>query len=291
MEAAAAAGAKELVKQTAGDVYQDTFALVAKQIGKGLETGGRLVNAILTPIEIVCDLVEFGKSKFAESFNQKAKEIPEDRIQEVPPLISMPILQNAILVDNEPDLREMYATLLANAMDSESADNAHPAFAEIIRQMTPDEARIFKFLANEPVYPVVSATALDTADNSRMTLVQNLTCFPDSVVAQKEQNIPDYIDNLKRLNLIEVRYQIKTRQPGAYDGILECATFKACVRISEQMKKQLIWENGIISYSHFGKSFYNACVENIFRDIAEDDFGIEDLDPTPSPESDKPACG
>jgi hypothetical protein len=45
----------------------------------------------------------------------------------------------------EDELREKYVRLIVAAVDSESAPFVHPAFASIIAQMTPVEARLFDF--------------------------------------------------------------------------------------------------------------------------------------------------
>jgi hypothetical protein len=47
-----------------------------------------------------------------------------------------------------PDLREMYAKLLATSMDSATSDTAHPSFVTLIQQLTPDEARILRHLGS-----------------------------------------------------------------------------------------------------------------------------------------------
>jgi hypothetical protein len=42
----------------------------------------------------------------------------------------------------EPSLKDLYLNLLATASDDRRADQAHPAFAEIIKQLTPDETKL-----------------------------------------------------------------------------------------------------------------------------------------------------
>jgi hypothetical protein len=65
---------------------------------------------------------------------------------EPPESILLPVLAANSYTTDE-DLRDMFATLVAAAMDPETAGLAHPSFADIIRQLTPDEARIVKGLA------------------------------------------------------------------------------------------------------------------------------------------------
>lgn len=58
--------------------------------------------------------------------------------------VDVPALESRRYADEVPELQEMYVNFLGTAMDRETAMRAHPAFAEIIRQMTPDEARIVR---------------------------------------------------------------------------------------------------------------------------------------------------
>ena len=54
------------------------------------------------------------------------------------------------------NLRELYANLLATSIDSITAHEAHPAFVEIIRQLTPDEARIVKYIFERMYLPIIT---------------------------------------------------------------------------------------------------------------------------------------
>lgn len=50
-------------------------------------------------------------------------------------------------MDSE-ELRNMYANLLAKAMNVDEKDKVHPAFVELIKQMAPREALILDGISN-----------------------------------------------------------------------------------------------------------------------------------------------
>jgi len=56
-------------------------------------------------------------------------------------------------------LRERYLNLLAASMDSDKAGRVHPAFLEVLRQLTADEARIISQFQHDGPYPLVSVGA------------------------------------------------------------------------------------------------------------------------------------
>ena len=63
-----------------------------------------------------------------------------------PPFLAcvlFPILESASLED-DPDLRRMWATMLANAADSVRVTDMMPAYAAILAELTPIEAVILE---------------------------------------------------------------------------------------------------------------------------------------------------
>ena len=51
-----------------------------------------------------------------------------------------------LFAGDEPDLREMYAKLLATTMDPARSKLGHPSFVGLIQQLTSDEAKILRYL-------------------------------------------------------------------------------------------------------------------------------------------------
>ena len=103
-------------------------------------------------------------------------------------------------------LRERYLNLLAAAMDSDTAARVHPAFLEVLRQLTPDEVRI--------ISTVPARRPLPAADRRRALPASASGCRPSSALqparhrrraASSPSGSPLYIDNLCRLGLAELR--------------------------------------------------------------------------------------
>jgi len=60
-------------------------------------------------------------------------------------------------------------------MDAETATEAHPAFAEIIRQLTAEEARFLGWVFAEPLVPLVELRFRERGASAYDTLVRHLT--------------------------------------------------------------------------------------------------------------------
>lgn len=71
------------------------------------------------------------------------KKIPASDIQTPSAKIAVPLLQNASITE-EKILREMYGKLLAGDMNKQTKSSVHPAYIEIINQMSSNDAELFR---------------------------------------------------------------------------------------------------------------------------------------------------
>jgi hypothetical protein len=108
--------------KTADAIGDDVFALYQKVTGRN--------------VSVVLDS--------AAEMLEAAGETP----QPVPGRILMPILHYCA-VEQYEDLRAKWAALLANAASSSDANKVLPAYAEILRQLTPVQARILDWIFDQ----------------------------------------------------------------------------------------------------------------------------------------------
>lgn len=118
------------------------------QLGKTALTVTTAINNVLLPIAAVNYGFEkarvYFEKRFAKDIEEKTKDIPPERIVPPSPSIAGPALQGLGFSHEEAPLRDMYLNLLAGAMDADRAKGVHPAFIEVIRQLTADEATVFE---------------------------------------------------------------------------------------------------------------------------------------------------
>src|SRR5207245_353571 len=128
-------------------VYQDVVQPAAKEIGTALQTVAKTIHVVLAPVSALVwgydQIKDFVSTKVAE----KLRDVPPENIASPKPNVAGPALESLRYTGHEEALRDMYANLLAASMDTRTASGAHPAFVEIIRQLTPDEAKLVRLLA------------------------------------------------------------------------------------------------------------------------------------------------
>lgn len=148
----------------------------------------------------------------------RVKEMLADREpQRVPLKIIQEVVENAS-VEESDDLQDRWAALLANA--ALDAKNVHPAFIEVLKQLTPREAQLLDLISDN------RRVATETAVLSEIPL-------SDEIIMSEEdehralKRFKEESSNLVRLGLIEVK-------------------------IVEQGETY-------ISFTTFGRSFRDAC--------------------------------
>jgi len=136
--------AKVLETQTAKDLYKDAIQPLAVQVGEIAGTLGRGANALLLPVEALIYGADKLKTKFLPDLNKKLELVPDQHLISPTIIIAGPLLESLRFTVDEPELRRMYVNLLASAMDNRVSNTVHPAFVEVVRQLTPDEALILR---------------------------------------------------------------------------------------------------------------------------------------------------
>lgn len=142
----------------------------------------------------------------AEAIQEKVQFIPKDKLVEPEPYVAIPAIQQISYCQNSEDLRDLYANLLVASMNADTKWDVHPAFVDIIKQLTPDEAKYLKSLPDMiiDIHPIIDV-GVSLGDEARGTtpIISNFTNYNIDRLEHPEQ-ICSYIDNLVRLKLIEI---------------------------------------------------------------------------------------
>lgn len=200
---------KELLEQTKGvavEVYKDLGRPVIKPIGEILGFLPRTLKLTLSGWEKWLINGEESLKMTAEAIAAKVKAIPQEKLVEPEPYVAIPAIQQISYCQNSEELRDLYANLLTASMNADIKWQVHPSFVDIIKQLTPDEAKYLKFLPNQIImlHPLIDVDFYIN-NNSRGTnpIISNFTDYNIDKLEHPEQ-ICSYIDNLVRLNLIEI---------------------------------------------------------------------------------------
>jgi hypothetical protein len=257
---------KDVIDATTGlvkaiPVYEDAIQPAAKQVGKALETVTKAVNVALAPLGLLIWGYEKIQGFIDSSVSKKLENIPEERIQTPDPHIAGPALESLKYTGENETLREMFANLIANSMDSETAKNAHPAFVDVIKSMTSDEAKILKIFVPNLYKPIMDVKLkLKKGDKGEVNLLDNYSNIGVEAGCEHNDLVPNYIDNLCRLGLLIMpsgRYLIGLN---AYDILTATDEYKAFKAQHESEHTTTVEIKKYIELTKLGGQFRQACV-------------------------------
>jgi hypothetical protein len=242
-------------------IYEDAIQPVAKQLGKSLELVGRAVNAALMPVKGLVWGIEEIEKRFKPKLIHNLEHVqPEDII---PPKLNVagPAIEALRYTGHEESLSDMYANLLASAMDKKTADGAHPAFVEIIRQLTPDEARLIAYFIQDVPLPLITLRCQNRYTHDGYDVATNISLFAEATRVEFPALVPSYLDNLSRLGLIEILKSYSYTDPDIYTA-LESSLVVQRDRVMVELDSGVccVIKRGSVRITHFGEQFGVVCV-------------------------------
>lgn len=135
--------AKELPLKEA---YQDIIHPSAAAIGQAISLPIRAVNVLLSPIAKWVIQGEARLEEISRSVGERVKDVPPEKLVEPEPYVAVPAMQALTYSMDSNELKNLYANLLSNAINIDKKDKVLPAYVEIIRQMSPLDAKSLEFI-------------------------------------------------------------------------------------------------------------------------------------------------
>jgi Abortive infection alpha len=167
-------------------------------------------------------------------------------------------------------LRRLGAELLKLAADVNDDGAAHPAYARILTELAPDEARILRLLASDGPQPMVDVRATNLIGVGSQLVAQGLNMIGAQSGTRYRDRVPAYLNNLHRLGLIwlsdeplkdPITYQVLEAQPDVLQAIKETSRAKSVQRS--------------IRLSPFGQDFCDVCLPLEHEEMEELTAGEE----------------
>jgi Abortive infection alpha len=158
-------------------------------------------------------------------------------------------------VPERAGLRARGAQLLRTSAQLEPDDRAHPAYAHILTELAPDEARILRLLVADGARPAVDVRAANLIGVGSELVSGGLNMIGAEAGCQRRARVPAYLNNLERLGLIwfsrepiddPIAYQVLEAQPEVMEAMENAARAKTVQRS--------------IQLTPFGRDFCDVCL-------------------------------
>ncbi|MBJ6926817.1 DUF4393 domain-containing protein [Vibrio cholerae] len=198
-------------------IYDDLASDTVREIGDLAKNTVKAARCVLAPI----DYLATQQDRFQRYLKRVNDKVPEDSQINAHPQIAGPIMNGLKYVEEESIITEMFLNLLARAIDKDRVNEAHPAFVNIINQLSPDEAKILYYFERKQ-YKLKQRSTYYPSSNTfgPRTTINNE--FPTERLMYPT-NYFMYLDHLHSLNLAGV-WQTGNQQPtysgGMQDGVI-----------------------------------------------------------------------
>lgn len=263
-------------------IYNDIAHPVLLEAGKTMAIPFKAINWLAKLAGDYCVDKMANTAKLKDCVQKRIESIPDEELREPPKNIVVPAIISNSYTDSE-ELRLMYANLIANSMNKQQKHPAHPAFVEIIKQLTPSEALLLKsskILTDTTPICQIRYQKKSSFDNySHYNLASNhiirdlnegVTAFKYYIPSLKNIPIRDLqimMDNFIRLSLLDMPTSRVAVNKDSYADFYK-DEFNTKLEVMYSHSNEDLWKDyelahilSIITPTDFGRSFYKVCVE------------------------------
>lgn len=254
----------EVGKEFARQSYKDIGEHIVKPTAKVVGTIPDVINRLLVPVHQWIEEGKYNLEKTKKILAIKLENIKPENLVSPDSHIAVPALQYiSYCMDNE-ELRDMYANLLANAMNKVVKNGVHPSFVEIIKQLCPDEAKILRHIAQQEGFPLLGIRYENPKTSDGLDIVKHFSDIGYKTNCEYPRDFPKYLDNLVRLGLVELEGIRSLTFKEFYHPLKEHSDFKKLLVIPENYSKVgYIYPKEIPHFgtiTNFGRHFCRICI-------------------------------
>lgn len=239
----------------------DEFKHAARLRAKRIAIKEAAFLQVFRPIRKLIGLsAEYFEHGFDDDMQPRLEAIPEENRVAPKASIAAPAMQGLAFSLDEPDLKRLYLDLLASASDSRQTEAVHPAFVEIIRQLSADEVSFLRYpLSTGNSLPIVRLNVVETVEpNGKAVLLSHIMELTNQATREpvEDARLATYVDNWIRLGLVDVVYGDALTRTGAYDWAEtrpEVQRQQAIFMSHETLTIEI--EKGLLKSTAFGESF------------------------------------
>ena len=239
-------------------VYDDVLHPALSEVGHALQG---TVRVCLAPISVMVWSYDKIAAYLDEAIPRyfEERKILKDKIVSPDPAIAVPTIE-ALRYANKDIIKEMLVNILGASMNVETANFVHPSFVEIIRQITPDEAKILKQLPVKGLCePLVDVEIEKDNAEGRFGVYSNYGVIGYEADCEYPEKISLYVDNLKRLALVKIPENTFLIDEWRYEKIVNSVHYKDIV---EEVKKEgeVFYVKRMIGLTDYGMRLREICL-------------------------------
>lgn len=261
------AGAIGDTLKTAPTLYEDALQQTTQESGKTLALVPRAINAAFVPLRQWIAEREYKLAETEKLLAQKLEHVGEDKIVTPEGYVAVPAIQAISYSMDSEELRNLYANLLAKAMNSDTKDMVHPSFVEIIKQMSPIDSLVFKTIMQRESNPLINLVyeKVEDPDFPIPTEFEIIAKNISDIDVAPIEFVSLSIDNLVKQNLISIPSDSAYSKDNIYDKLLKSQYYLSQSKSHPNKPDGFVFshQKRMIEKTNLGMSFYKICVKDL----------------------------
>lgn len=199
---------------------------------------------------------------FIENLENKTQEVPEEFLMKPPLHIIGPAIDASKYYLESEELRQLFANLIGSSIDTRKSEQTHPSFVEIIKQLSPIDARILENFMMLDQIPIAQLRA--TKENEEYSvLLEHIINLKDN---KGYKSHATSTSNLERLGLLKITYSAKSPDKNSYNFINKHPSYAEAkgglIRLQDIDEKynKIEVQEGLCYVTPLGSDFIDVCM-------------------------------
>ena len=239
--------------------YDDIIHPTAQNVGQALETLSSTLNVLLAPISWAVYGFEQIDTVVKEKLRDKLSNTPVEELKEPEPNIVIPAYEALRYSLDKEQLKEMYINLIACSMQNSTSDRVHPAFVEVVKQLSIFDSELLKkiFGNSTTTIPKLKIRLQKGIDDYAGFDSHTIVISPKYYDAKLLEEYTLSLENLERLKIINIEHDNELLEPNIYDDLIRIINIESLSKAYPD-KPYVNIIKGYISLTKFGQEFVKS---------------------------------
>ncbi len=200
----------------------------------------------------------YALQEFENELKEKISKIPKNKCVEPDMQIIGTVLDASKYCIEKSEIRRMFVKLIESSLHSDYCQYVHPSYVEIIKQMSPMDAKIFNIIMPPVSKPIISIE-IRTPSSGLLPFCRNCSWITEYTPAQCATSF----SSLSRLGLINIDRDAQYMNKSLYNPVRQNPHFiKAQNDCLQNLKEgeEIYFREQYIATNELSDSFYKACI-------------------------------
>lgn len=216
-------------------------------------------NTVLYPMQKYNLYAKSKLENFAKELQENAEKIPAENLIEPKVNILGPVMEGLKYNLNEEHIKEMFQNILLADMDNRQQSRVLPAYIEIVKQLSKDDAEFLFSLKQQNMIhnlPILRVKLVD--DKGHFVYISDYVICLDNGKYIKVN--PLILDNFIRLNIFHIPYDLYIPSID-YTAVFEKLKNEPQIkRMCNTPGKHLEYDKEKINFTAYGTNFIDICL-------------------------------